>query len=205
MNEKGNAPGDEPRAKNENSAEDVIFYANCNIFGQAGEIGRTPDHEAAAYLCDLKARYWETRGELAMLETALEIYGETPDIPNHNGQTYTTDDPGELTPKEEKLRHYANRDLMPFLQFEGLYLPDGGNDMYLDDDWDWVTCCNTSELTSELMSGNPGVRVLITPDTSQKDALRLLKKIKTWIKKDGLKHAANSGPYTEISDEKIPF
>ncbi|MBT7072522.1 MAG: hypothetical protein HN975_16715 [Anaerolineae bacterium] len=114
-------------------------------------------------------------------------------------------EPGELTTKEEKLRHYATRDLMPFLQFDGFYCPDGG--LFPvgspDDDWDWVSC----GATDELMSGAPNVRVLITPDTSQKEALRLLKKIRTWIKEDGLKDPIYYAPKNkdQITEWDLPF
>ena len=76
--EKENAPGYEPRAKNENSAEDVIFYPHYSIMGRAGEIEYTPDQEAAAEYCDLQAQRWHTRAELHRLEMRLEAYGEQP-------------------------------------------------------------------------------------------------------------------------------
>ena len=41
MNGKGNAPGDQPMAKNENSAEDVIFYLIISYQGRRGNDGQT--------------------------------------------------------------------------------------------------------------------------------------------------------------------
>ena len=79
---KGNALGYEPRAKNENKTRrGVILYPHYSINGQGEEIEYTPDKATAAEFCDLKARIWNTRGELARLEMALETYGETPTIP----------------------------------------------------------------------------------------------------------------------------
>ena len=79
MNGKGNAPGYEPRAKNENGTHrGVILFPNYSIFGQAGEIERTPDPETAAQVCDLQALYWTARGDMIRTKAALDAYGETP-------------------------------------------------------------------------------------------------------------------------------
>ena len=204
MNGKGNAPGYEPRARGENSTEGDIFYPDYSISGQAGEIEYTPDQAAAAEYCDLQAQRWHTKAELHRLEMALEAYGEGPGDPGQCRQLATNTEPGELTPKEEKLRHYATRDLMPFLQFDGFYDP-GGYDPVMRPDSDGDSL--TSGATQELMTGIPNIRILITPTTSQEQALRLLKKIRTWIKKDGLKDIAYFGPKNtdQISNGKIPF
>jgi hypothetical protein len=86
MTSKGNAPGDEPRAINENSADGDIFYPNYSILGKAGKIERTPDPETAAEYCDLMARIWNTRGDLARLELERDAYGETPGIDYLRGE-----------------------------------------------------------------------------------------------------------------------
>ena len=46
--------------------------------------------------------------------------------------------------------------------------------------------CMFAGNTQELMTGLTNVRVLITPETSQGDVLRALKKVRKWIKQDGL-------------------
>jgi hypothetical protein len=69
--------------------------------------------------------------------------------------------------KIKLLEKYAGRDPHPFIQFDAF--GDEKEDMWAIN-------------THELMTGAPNVRILITPQTSKKDALRMIKKLRTWIK-----------------------
>jgi hypothetical protein len=75
--------------------------------------------------------------------------------------------------KDRLLKHYGCKEPHPFVQFDGFlenaFTGEPADDLH-------------SGTTHELMSGGPSVRILITPETSQKDALRLIKKIRGWIK-----------------------
>ena len=83
--------------------------------------------------------------------------------------------------KDELLKHYSNREPHLFYQMDGFFEPDGGDDvMHPDDDGD----CLCSSETCELMTGITSVRVLITPATDKKTAIRQLEKIIDWIKRD---------------------
>ena len=82
--------------------------------------------------------------------------------------------------KGNLLEHYATRTPQSFVQFDGhvvgvdcadgVMRPDGDGD------------CLTAGVTYELMRG-ASVRVLIHPNTTRNEALRLLKKLRGWIKK----------------------
>lgn len=74
--------------------------------------------------------------------------------------------------KTELLEKYAHKTPRAFCQFDGFRgHPLNGFDDELYTGW-----------TDELMSGGPSVRILITPNTPKKDALRLIKKLRQWIK-----------------------
>ncbi len=85
------------------------------------------------------------------------------------------------TQKQELLAHYAAREPKEFYQFDGFNYPTGmmgyrGD--HEDADGDELYCGRTYEL----MHGAT-VRILITPNTSKEDAVRLLKKLTAWIEK----------------------
>ena len=79
-----------------------------------------------------------------------------------------------------KLAHYASREPKYFLQLDGHYLPRGGDDeMRPDCDGDAVSASGTVEL----MYGAT-VRVLIPHDGDVLVAVRQLKKLAKWLKRD---------------------
>lgn len=83
--------------------------------------------------------------------------------------------------KDELLKHYSTKEPHLFYQMDGFFMPDGGDDvMRSDDDGD----CICSGETCELMTGYTNVRVLITPETDKRTAVRQLVKIIDWIKRD---------------------
>ena len=80
--------------------------------------------------------------------------------------------------KAELLEKYAGKDANTFIQFDG-FTDDVVNMMEgkdADGDDLWLST------TSGLMTGAPSVRVLVSVGTSRKVALRLLKKIRAWLK-----------------------
>ena len=80
----------------------------------------------------------------------------------------------------EKLSHYARRDPKCFLQLDGFHVTHGGDDvMRPDEDGD----CLHASSTIELMHG-AAVRVLIPEDTDRKTAIRQLKKLAKWLKRN---------------------
>jgi hypothetical protein len=102
----------------------------------------------------------------------------------------------------EKLAHYAQRKPSHFLQLDGFYLPNGGDDfMQPDEDGD----CLHGSGTVELMTGTPSVRVLVTFGTDRHVAVRQLKKLAKWLKKhpDLMEYAKPKQADTE--SEEIPF
>ena len=79
-----------------------------------------------------------------------------------------------------KLAHYASREPKHFLQLDGNYLPRGGDDMMRPDcDGDAFI----ADGTVELMHGAT-VRVLIPHDGNVLVAVRQLKKLAKWLKRD---------------------
>jgi hypothetical protein len=83
--------------------------------------------------------------------------------------------------KREKLLHYVHRDAEEFFQFDAFTGIEPGDDIIRpDDDGD----CLCSGVTTELMTGNVSVRVLIVPGTTRKTTVRALKKIQGWIQRD---------------------
>ena len=87
---------------------------------------------------------------------------------------------GMTKAKKDKLLHYTERDAKEFFQFDAFTAIGDGDDIIRpDDDGD----CLCSGTTTELMFG-ADVRVLVAPDTSKIEAIRVLKKIKEWIDKD---------------------
>ena len=81
--------------------------------------------------------------------------------------------------KRELLEHYATREPKAFYQYEGILGVHG--DVMADGDGDGLE----SSTTHELAYGS-AVRVLVAAETSAADADRLLKKIRRWIRRDGL-------------------
>ena len=73
----------------------------------------------------------------------------------------------ELEVKEERSRHYSELRPVLFTQMDGGEFPE-----------EWVSSC----ATFELMTGLPDVRVLITEGTEHEVALRLLRKLRKWLK-----------------------
>lgn len=82
--------------------------------------------------------------------------------------------------KGNLLEHYASRTPQSFVQFDGNYVGVDFEDCIMRADGDGD--CLTAGVTYELMHG-ASVRLLIHPDTTRKEALRLLKKLRGWIKK----------------------
>jgi hypothetical protein len=79
----------------------------------------------------------------------------------------------------DKLAHYAAREPKKFLQIDGFYLPEGGDDfLHPDKDGDYMHGTETVEL----MRGTD-VRVLIPYETNAKVAARQLKKMAKWLKR----------------------
>jgi hypothetical protein len=79
-----------------------------------------------------------------------------------------------------KLARYASREPKHFLQLDGFYLPRGGDsDMRPDCDGDAVSAVGTVEL----MHGAT-VRVLIPHDGDVLVAVRQLKKLAKWLKRN---------------------
>ena len=87
--------------------------------------------------------------------------------------------------KRAKLKHYAERDLVDFYQFDGFDELSGLVEPDKDGDELW------SSSTKELMSGAWAVRILITKGTSKETALRLLRKLVNWIETGGIEELAN--------------
>jgi hypothetical protein len=80
----------------------------------------------------------------------------------------------------DKLSHYSRRDPKTFLQLDGFHVTNGGDDvMRPDEDGD----CLHASPTTELMYG-AAVRVLIPGDTDRKVAIRQLKKLAKWLKRN---------------------
>ena len=80
----------------------------------------------------------------------------------------------------DKLSHYSRRDPKTFLQLDGFHVTHGGDDvMRPDEDGD----CLHASPTIELMHG-AAVRVLIPGDTDRTVAIRQLKKLAKWLKKN---------------------
>jgi hypothetical protein len=89
-----------------------------------------------------------------------------------------------MEPKKlEKLIHYSERPLKTFAQYDVFINMEPNSDdvMTSDSDGDSMTCGTTQELMN-----SSTVRVLILPNTPKGDILRALKKIRRWIKRDGL-------------------
>ena len=86
-----------------------------------------------------------------------------------------------MTVKGDLLEHYAGKEPCAFRQYDGFFVS-GGDDV-LRPDADGDSLCSST--TMELMTGCPEVRVLLSPRCTYDQALRLLKKIRRWIKKDG--------------------
>jgi len=80
----------------------------------------------------------------------------------------------------EKLAHYALKEPKHFLQLDGHHVPGGLDDgMGVDEDGDTVT----AQGTVELMRGAT-VRILISEGTNPKVAVRQLKKLTKWFKRN---------------------
>lgn len=82
--------------------------------------------------------------------------------------------------KRELLEKYADREPTAYYQFDAFTDTGGGGPMEPDGDGDE----RYASVTYELMNG-ANVRVLIRAGTDEKQALRALKKIRQWVKKDG--------------------
>ncbi len=101
-----------------------------------------------------------------------------------------------------KLAHYASREPKHFLQLDGNYLPRGGDDeMRPDCDGDAVSAGGTVEL----MYGAT-VRVLIPHDGDVLVAVRQLKKLAKWLKRNpSLFDLAKPAAEQPCMDCDIPF
>ncbi len=100
-----------------------------------------------------------------------------------------------------KLAHYASRKPKHFLQLDGYYMPDGDDMHCPDDDGDAVV----ADGTVELMNG-ADVRVLIPHDGDVLVAVRQLKKIAKWLKREpSLFDLAKPREYPVYGKDDIPF
>ena len=81
--------------------------------------------------------------------------------------------------KAELLAHYAEKEPCLFYQFDGFLEPATDDVVRADRDGDAMT----NGITYDLMSGFYAVRVLVTAGTSEKDALRLLQKVRQKIRR----------------------
>jgi hypothetical protein len=97
-----------------------------------------------------------------------------------------------------KLLHYSRTEPKHFLQLDGFYIPDAG-DNPIDPDIDGDRLCAGG--TVELMSG-ADVRILIPHDADVSVAVRQIKKLAKWLKRkpDLIKMAQ---PKPEVPD--IPY
>ena len=86
-----------------------------------------------------------------------------------------------MSTKGDLLEHYATKKAKQFVQCDGFALGRDGGDSVMrpDDDGD----CLMSGTTHELMSGS-SVRVLIPVGTDRHTAMRILKKIRKWLKRE---------------------
>jgi len=86
--------------------------------------------------------------------------------------------------KQILLRKYSQKPVSHFAQLDGFDVGiDGGDDvMRPDKEGDWLSGGNTSEL----MSGGPNVRILISEGTSKQVALRLIQKLVGWLEVDNV-------------------
>ena len=83
--------------------------------------------------------------------------------------------------KADKLLHYCNREPKQFVQFDVFTNVKGCDPIVQpDSDNDSMFCV----ITTELMTGNVSVRVLITPGTSQETVTRALRKISAWAEEE---------------------
>lgn len=104
--------------------------------------------------------------------------------------------------KGELLEHYAGKPVTAFYQYDGFVIAGRGDDvMRPDRDGD----CLMGGTTHELMSGGPAVRILVTRGTSRKDAVRLLKKLRRWIKQGGFRWQEDQLALEWIKGDEIPF
>jgi hypothetical protein len=94
---------------------------------------------------------------------------------------------GLLRLKEELLNHYAKRRPTEFFQFDAFMNAEPGDPVALPDQNGNSFC---SCLTTELMSGGPTVRILITKDDEAiKDKYKVasvIREISEWVIKDGI-------------------
>jgi len=86
-----------------------------------------------------------------------------------------------MTVKGDLLDHYAGKEPCAFRQYDGIFVGHRDDLLGSDDDGDWLC----SGATMELMTGRPEVRVLCSPGCTYDQALRLLRKVRRWIRKDG--------------------
>ena len=86
-----------------------------------------------------------------------------------------------ITTKEELIAHYACGDIHTFIQIDGWTGDNIADDLVrVDEDNDWLCmseCCELRRSPKEL-----AVRIFIHKGTERKDALRLMEKIRAWIK-----------------------
>lgn len=99
------------------------------------------------------------------------------------------------------LEHYAYKTPRAFVQYDGFAHTEEEITMRPDKDGDSLH----SGLTYELMTGIPDVRVLITPRTPPGDVMRLLKKIRKWIKQDGMDSEMIAELKKAEAEDDVPF
>ena len=100
--------------------------------------------------------------------------------------------------KRELLEHYAAKEPKAFYQYDGWLNADSVTGRDAEGDG------ATSDVTYELMHG-ADVRVLIPAETNARDAARLLKKIRQWIRRDGFATATMAAQQRRLeADDPCP-
>ena len=100
--------------------------------------------------------------------------------------------------KGELLEHHSQREPRTFVQYDGFHVETRDDVMRPGKDGNSQWC----RITPELMHG-VDVRVLIPPQTTKKQALRLLRKIVKWIKRSGL--CRDELSHDEARGDETPF
>lgn len=87
-----------------------------------------------------------------------------------------------MTTKAELLAHYARTQPENFYQIDG-FVGCEGDEIMCPDEQGYAL---NGRQTTELMSGLPTVRILITGGASQADVVALLERALSWAKQDGV-------------------
>jgi hypothetical protein len=104
--------------------------------------------------------------------------------------------------KAERLQHYASGSLQEFYQYDGFYLPDGGDSlMRPEEDGDCLFRSRTLDLRhspSEL-----AVRVQIHEKVDPEVVIRLLRKLAAWVESESVCRGAHKPTELAMVEEGI--